>query len=189
MVSARNGKTHGIDEISQVLGDGRYASPHYDDGLRLAVLGPHSRHRVAVSRFYMLLRPPVVVDFECHLGDEPFYLEEKQRHFSARGIPYVAVLLNERLTHAEFGERVRQARKLAEQAAKLHKEDEALRQVVVPLSHPLRVPEAEIDREALAILAKDIAENVHLRGASRARRLGAIKRQLIAMHTAEREFS
>ena len=101
----------------------------------------------------------------------------------------MAVFIGERLTQAEFAERVRQARRLAEQAAKLHKEDTALRQVVVPLGPPLRVPEAEIDREALAILAKDIAENVHLRGASRAKRLGAIKRQLIAMHTAESEFS
>ena len=185
MVTARNGKTHGIDEISLVLGDGRYAGPFYDDRLRLAVLGPYSRHRIAVSRFYLLLDPPVVVDFEPQRGDGAFHLEEKRKHFTAKGVVYVPIFLGETLTAAEFGERVRQARKVAEQATKLHKEDEALRGVVVPVGLPLRGPVAEIDREALAILAKDVAENVHLRGGSRSRRLAAIKRQLLATHTGE----
>ena len=85
MVSARNGRSHGLDEISQVLGDGRYSAPFYDDDLRLASSDLYSRQRIAVSRFYMLLRPPVVVDFEP--GDGPFHFEQKQRHFSNRGNP------------------------------------------------------------------------------------------------------
>ena len=175
----------GLDDIDAVLGSPHYATPFYDENLRLAVVGPYSRHRVAVSRYYLLLKPPVVVDFEPHREDGPFFVEEKRRYFTAKGVPYIPVFLGETLTQAEFGERVRQARKFAEQAAKLHKEDEALRGVVAPLGLPLRVPEAEIDREALAILAKDVVKNVHLRGGSRSRRLAAIKRQLVATYTGE----
>lgn len=180
MVDSRNGHTVGIDEVSQVLGDARYATPYYDKGLRDAVLGPHSRQLVPVTRFYMLLKPPVVVDLEPQVGEGPFYVDEKRRYFHARGIPYVPVFLGERLHPAQLGERVREARRLAEQGPVVAKEDAALRSADPP---PDRLPPtemAEIDRVALAILKAEIQQQPNLRGATRMKRLITIKRRLIA---------
>jgi len=185
MVRARNGKPHGIDEISQVLGDARYAGPHYDKALRDVVLGPYSRDLVPVSRYYMLLRPPVVVDFEPLPVDGGFFVEEKRRYFIERGIVYVAVFLAETLTTDEFAARVREARRLAEVGPKTAKEDAALRSADPP---PDRLPPgdmAAIDRMALRLLEADIQRQPNLRGASRAKRLAAIKRRLIAERRGE----
>jgi len=185
MVHARNGKRHGIDEINLVLGDGRYAEPFYDDGLRLAVLGPYSRHRIAVSRCYVLMQPKVIVDFEPLPVDGRFFVEEKRRYFMERGIVYVAVFLAETLTTDEFAARVREARRLAEVGPKTAKEDAALRSADPP---PDRLPPgdmAAIDRMALRLLEADIQRQPNLRGASRAKRLAAIKRRLIAERRGE----
>lgn len=185
MFYARNGKTHGIDEISQVLGDGRYASSYFDDGLRLAVLGPHSPHRIAVSRCYLLMQPKVIVDFEPLPVDGPFFVEEKRKYFAARGIAYVPIFLRETLTADEFAARVREARRLAEVGPKVAKEDAALRSADPPPDRLPPVEMSQIDREALRLLEVDIQRQTHLRGAARAGRLAAIKRRLIAERRGE----
>ena len=170
----------GPDEISDVLGSPYYATPYYDKILRDAVLGPHSRQLVPVTRYYLLLKPPVVVDFEPQLGEGLFFVDEKRRFFHARGIPYVPVFIGERLTPAQFGQRVREARRLAEEGPVVAKEDAALRSADPP---PDRLPPPvimQIDREAMTILAADIRDNPNLRGGSRMKRLAAIKRRLIA---------
>jgi len=162
-----------------VLGDHRHAAPYYDRTLRDAVLGPYSRQLVSVSRYYMLLKPPVVVDFEPAPQDGKFYVEEKRKFFMARGTVYVPVFLRERLTMAEFAQRVRDARRVTEQVSKVAKEDLALRQVVAPPSSAATVSGLDLDRQALSILAGEIRRNHCLRGASRASRLRAIKCELV----------
>ena len=173
------------DEISEVLGDTRYAAPYYDKALRDEILGPHARQLVPVSRYYLLLKPPVVVDFEPPPVDGPFYLERKRRYFLDRGIPYVPVFLSERLTREQFAERVREARRLAAQGPVTAKEDAALRLADPPPDRLPPVQMAEIDRVALAILGAEIQEQPNLRGATRMKRLVAIKRRLIAERRGE----
>ena len=81
MIDCRRRDNLGQDDISAVLGDCRYATPHYDKALRDTILGIHSRQLVPVSRFYMLLKPPVIVDFEPQAGAGPFWVDQKRAYF------------------------------------------------------------------------------------------------------------
>lgn len=96
----------GPDEISTILGTPVYAERHYDRGLTEQLLGKHSTNLVPVSRFYLRLTPPVVVDFEPVPGDGRFWSDEKRAYFNARGIVYVPIYLQDRLTAEDFKSRV-----------------------------------------------------------------------------------
>jgi len=110
MIRERSMGYRASDEISAVLGCDTHAVNYYFEDLRLRVLGPHSPHRVGVSRFYLTLKPQVIVDFEPDPRDGKFYLEEKRKFFLEKGIVYVAVFLHERLTPEDFKARVEQER-------------------------------------------------------------------------------
>ena len=183
--AVRMPRGHSSDEISLVLGSSHFATPHYDKALRDAVLGPHSGHLVPVTRYYMLLRPPVVVDFEPPVGQGRFYADEKRRYFHARGIPYVPVFLGERLVPAQFAERLKEARRLAEQGPVVAKEDAALRSADPPPDALPPCDLTDIDRVALDILKAEVQHQPNLRGATRMKRLAAIKRRLIAERRGE----
>jgi hypothetical protein len=131
-----------------------------------------------VSRLYLLKRPKVVVDFEPDPGEGKFYVDEKRRFFSTRGIIYVPIFLGERLTKEQFLERLHRERRVMEQGRKEAGEDAALVRArsgipVQPASEIL-----DLDRVALQRLNDEIGRNTHLRGASRAKRLAAIRRSL-----------
>jgi hypothetical protein len=115
LIGASRRQVSGSDEIAEVLGSRHYATPYYNRDLRDAVLGPHSRQLVPVTRCYMLLKPPVIVDFEPQAVEGPFWVDQKRGYFHARGIAFVPVFLGERLTKEQFAGRVREARRLAEE--------------------------------------------------------------------------
>lgn len=167
-----------LDEISEALGDRRYIERHYIPELKARLLGPHERGLVGVSRLYRWMTPPVVVDFEPSPLDDKFYCEEKRAYCHERGIVYVPIFLPERLTNAQFAERVKQERASMEQGSKEHKEQEALRDAG---AGTWLTPEMErrADEEALRRLAGEIAHNTHLRGASRVKRLRRLKLAVI----------
>jgi hypothetical protein len=64
MIDLRRSSRLATDEISEALGDRRHIERYYVRELRDHVLGRHSRHLLGVSRFYLLKRPQVAVDFE-----------------------------------------------------------------------------------------------------------------------------
>jgi hypothetical protein len=106
MIRERSMGYRAHDEISDVLGCETHAVNYYFEALRLRVLGPYSPHRVGVSRFYMSLKPQIVVDFEPDPRDGKFHLEEKRKFFLEKGIVYVAIFLHERLSAEDFKARV-----------------------------------------------------------------------------------
>lgn len=85
-----------------------YLTPYYPDGLRERILGPNARELVSVSRYYPTLDPPVVVDFEPAPPD-PWFLDVKQQFFFERGVLFLAIYLQDRLTPEQFAERYREA--------------------------------------------------------------------------------
>jgi hypothetical protein len=62
---------------------------YYVRELRDHLLGPHSPQLLGVSRFYLLLKPPIVVDFEPNPGEGKSSVDEKRAFFTKRGIIYV----------------------------------------------------------------------------------------------------
>lgn len=92
---------HKKDEINEVLGTGIYASRYYWRTLRDQILGVHSGDLVGVSRYYLTLKPTVVVDFEP-VPPEKFYVEEKRRFFLKKGIVYIPIFLGQRLSKEQF---------------------------------------------------------------------------------------
>jgi len=97
-----------VDHISEALGDRRHIHRWYPDGLTAACCGPMARDRVHVSRLYLFVKPQVVVDYEPAPSQGRFYVEEKRRFFTTRGIVYVPIFLRERLTRDQFKARVRE---------------------------------------------------------------------------------
>ncbi len=98
------------DEINDVLGTPLHWHAYFLKDLSREVYGPFIKKHVIVSRFYQTLKPPVVVDFEPHPRQGKFFLEEKRQYFAARGIVYVPIYLADRLTRAQFAERVKECR-------------------------------------------------------------------------------
>lgn len=95
------------DEIDEVLGTPFYAQPYYFDELRKQILGPHSTNLLGVTRYYLMMKPSVVVDFEPDPREAKFYVDEKRKFFMDRGIVYIPIFLKERLTKEQFAEVVR----------------------------------------------------------------------------------
>lgn len=97
------------DTISEVLGDPRHLAPYYPTGLTEHVLGALQRGLVGVSRLYPFIEPNVVVDFEPAPMQGRFYVEEKRAYFTRKGVVYVPVFLQDRMTRETFKARVREA--------------------------------------------------------------------------------
>jgi len=167
-----------MDDLDRMLDSPFYEENHSPRALWKALL-PHSLNRVKVSRYYMKLSPPVVVDFEPTRSPIPFLHAEKQRWFAQKGVVYVAVFRNDRLSAAEFTKRLREAKGQMDQLRAENHAREALVAAAVADS-PLvdQAAREELDRRALELLEREIADNPNLRGASRAKRLALIRRQL-----------
>lgn len=92
------------DPISTVLGDSRYATPYYPKGLS----DPRMKFPIGVTRCYLLMSPPVIVDFEpSPLDDVPqMHCEAKRKWAHEHGMVYIPVFLREKLTSEQFEERV-----------------------------------------------------------------------------------
>lgn len=179
------------DEISAVIGSPHYAERYYPDGLKAVTVGPHSLDLVSVSRFYMGAKPPVVVDFEPSPLEGKFWLEEKQKFFWERGIVYVAVLLKERLSSAQFAERFKGERDNLLLGRATIADDKALKAITVDdviahlppdrtvedvLKHP--ASQLWIDKESLRRLEVKIGDK-RITGGARTNMLRVVKRQVI----------
>jgi hypothetical protein len=166
------------DLISEVIGDARRAENWTSPDLVRACIAPMEKHEsVTFSRYYLLAIPPVVVDFEPARVQGKFYLEAKRCWCHEHGIVYVPIFLHERLTRAQLAARLQFERTELEHARRAINEERGLRRV--PVHREL--DEAEIDAEALRRLNREIRRNTHLRGASKARRLAAIKRHVLLL--------
>lgn len=179
------------DEISDVLGSQHYAERYYPNGLKLVTVGPHSLDLVSVSRFYMHLRPQVVVDFEPSPLDAKFWFDEKQKFFFDRGIVFVPVYLKERLTPPQFLARYKEARDNLLLGKAVINDNKALAAVTVDevIAHlppdrtvedVLRHPASQqwIDIESLRRLDAKIGTK-KITGGARTNMLRAVKRQVI----------
>jgi hypothetical protein len=179
------------DEISDVLGSRFFAERYYPNGLKLVTVGPHSLDLVSVSRFYMHLRPQVVVDFEPSPLDEKFWFDEKQKFFFERGIVYVPVYLKERLMPAQFLARYKECRDNLLLGKAVINDNKALAAVTVEeviqhlppdrtvedvLKHP--ASQQWIDIESLRRLDAKIGTK-KITGGARTNMLRAVKRQVI----------
>jgi len=180
-----------VDEISQVLGNPHFAERYYPNGLKDVTVGPHSLDLVSVSRFYLHLKPPVVVDFEPSPLDAKFWLDEKRKFFFERGIVYVPVFLKERLMSAQFSARYKEERDNLLLGKAVINDDAALKAVTVDaviqhlppdrtvedvLKHP--ASQQWIDIESLRRLEVKIGTK-KITGGARTNMLRAVKRQVI----------
>lgn len=98
-----------VDTISEVLGDPRHLAPYYPTGLTEHVIGALVKGLVGVSRLYPFIEPNVVVDFEPSPLQGKFYVEEKRAYFTRKGVVYVPVFLQDKMTRETFKARVREA--------------------------------------------------------------------------------
>jgi hypothetical protein len=148
----QNSRSRGPDEIDEVLGSPHYLTPYYDKALRDAILGPHARDLVPVTRYYPSLKPPVVVDFEPQ--HDKFFVDQKRHHFMVLGVVYIPVFLGERLTKEQFAERVKREREITKVGNRQLADDLLLETVEV--DHLFEDPDlhAAIKREALVRLEK-----------------------------------
>ena len=168
-----------MDFIDHILGSPYYEEQYSPKALRDAVLGPHSLSLVKVSRHYMLLRPPVVVDFQQKEAPRKFMPEAKRRWFAGRATVYVPVFCFETLSADQFRARLREARLAMEWIASAAREDAALKAASEADATKIDIQEArKLDQLALDQLRVEIRSNPNLRGASKARRLALIRRQL-----------
>ena len=120
------------------------------------------------------MTPPVAVDFEPHPHDDvpAMFCEEKRRWCHQQGIVYVPIFRAEMLTKELLVERVKIERQALQLGQPIVREDRALKSVAVAP----QLDVVDIDREALARLAREVQKNPNLRGATRARRLATLKR-------------
>lgn len=179
------------DEISEVIGDPRFAQNYYPSGLKEVTVGAHSLDMVSVSRYYFLATPKVIVDFEPSPLDGKMWQDEKRQWCYAHGVAYVPVLLSERLTKELFKQRVEQELHFLKTGAKVMSEAKALALVTVEeviahlppdrtvtevLAHP--ASQTFIDQETLKRFDARYASNVN--GGARANALKKLKAEVIA---------
>src|SRR6188768_4378110 len=180
------------DDISEIVGSPHFAQNYYPNGLKDVTVGPHSLDMVSVSRYYMHVKPPLVVDFEPSPLDGKFWLEEKRKFFFERGIVYVPVYLKERLSNVQFAERVKEERDHLLLGKGVISENRALNAVTVDdviqflppdrtvedvLKHP--TTQKHINDESLRLLTIRLRGGKRLTGGARENVLKAIKRQVI----------
>lgn len=180
------------DEISEALGDVRYAQNWYPPGLKARTVGDHSLDLVSVSRFYFLLRPRIIVDFEPSPLDGKMWIDEKRKWCFEQGIIYVPIMLGERLSLEQFKDRVEEERGYMASGNRLSRDLAALRGVVpedvlkdLPpdrtvedvLVHPSTI--RWIDEETMRRFDVQHGGRKELRGAARSTVLAQIKRTVI----------
>lgn len=173
------------DEISEVIGSPYYAQNYVFKELRNQILSPHSTQLVPVSRFYMRLRPQVVVDFEPNpLEGVKFYAEEKRKFFHSKNVVYVPIYIRELLTREQFKARVDDERALLAQAHQESMEDAALADV----------NDGALDAETIAAIDKETHRRVeelrqtkHLYGIALTRTYAKVKSRVITELLKERK--
>jgi len=119
------------DEISQAVGDKRYGTPWSWRGLTRVCLGNLVKGQVTVTRYYLLRRPKLIIDFEpAPITGVKLFCEEKRRWAQNKGIVYVLIFLREKLTVDQLKARI------DEETASMHRRAEERRLAEVVTSHP-----------------------------------------------------
>jgi hypothetical protein len=170
------------DEISDVLGSRDYAMRYFFKDLSVEILGARSKDHVTVSRYYLTLNPKVVVDFEPHPLDGAFHVEQKRRYFLDKRIVYVAIFLKDRLTDAQFAERVEEAREFTKRGVWEQRQQLELDEVHVEGIELTPATELWINREVHARFLKHKAQHVRphlLKGFIELKVKERIKKELI----------
>ena len=97
------------DEISRAVGDPRHALNWSWDDLTERCLGPYVPGRVTVSRFYLLRKPRLIVDFEpAPTSRQKMYVDQKRRWAHKVGFVYVPIFLREQLSIEQLTQRIEQ---------------------------------------------------------------------------------
>ena len=174
------------DDISEVLADVTavgelrtvpvYMVNYYPDGLKAVTLGPNSKNLVGVSRYYPRLDPKVVVDFEPAPPD-PWFHDEKARFFLERGILYLPIALQDKLTEAEFATRYQEAKMRLDRGL-VDQRDTARETAAVEVEDILQDPKLQ---EALDARARWEAEQ-ELMQRNKPRPRGAALTAIVARH-------
>lgn len=170
------------DYVSEILGDPRRIESYAPPGFHTAIVGPYLRGiSVSLSRYYLFLDPPLVVDYEPAPSEGRFYCEEKRKWCHEQGIVYVPIFLRDKLTPEAFAERVTFETHALAEAKKDHRVEDALDAGrTVTWDDP--AVQQLIDEEAVFRLNAEIREGLKVYGTSRDKRLSRIRREV------EREF-
>ena len=165
-----------------------YAVPWYPPGLRDRTLGPHSKQLVPITRYYPTLNPPVAIDFEPAPPDKWFH-DEKLKLCCERGIVYIPLALNDKLTEEQFIVRYKDARHLLDRSEAVQKEVATQEQALEKMSYtdPLVYVEQQLEsNEQLRFACQRLGiERAEIERDRLDRPFGgAILRRKIGQHTA-----
>ncbi len=156
-----------------------YVFHWYPEKLKERTVGPHSRDIVGMSRFYPMLTPKVVVDFEP-APPAKFFEQEKRRFCIEQRIVYIPIYLLDRMNEDQFKERYTAEREAMEAGIREVADDKALKEHTVEgwmLDERLM---QLIDRHVLQLVQKDERENgKRYFGISRAHVLRRYKNELL----------
>ena len=173
------------DLLNEVLGDPRRAEGWSSPELTRACVGEITAHEiVSISRYYLLRKPPVMVDFEPAKVQGKFYVEAKRKWAHEHGIVYLPIFLREKLTRLQLEERLKLEVKQMEESRKSQREQAALRKVrkkdKAKQGYTISDPEVQafIDEEALWRITCEEKAGYKLRAAARSNRLGKIRREV-----------
>jgi hypothetical protein len=156
-----------------------YMHNYYPAGLKERTVGPNSRQLVPVTRYYPMLKPKVIVDFEPAPPDQ-FWEAEKRQYCIEHGIVYVPIWLGDKMTEDEFRARVASARQTMEHGLSVLNENRALASITI--EDWIQSPElmAAMDRHALRLLSAEEKESGKcFRGVAKHAVLRRIKQQLV----------
>lgn len=168
------------DEISQAVGDPRYATNWSWKDLTLACLGPYQKGRITVSRFYLLRKPRVIIDFEpAPDAAQKMWCEEKRRWLQGIGFVYVPIFLRESLTIEQLQARIQLETEAAEMARTEWREKTALK--YVPVGKKTARPEFS-DPQVREYIEREVLERIAAEESVGKKYLGKHKRERIHHH-------
>jgi len=158
-----------------------YLFNYYPPGLKERTIGANARGLVGVTRYYPMLTPKVVIDFEPAPGVN-FWEDEKRRYFTEKRIVYFPIHLGDRMKIEEFKERLKAATELMYRVQAEGLENSALKAAEVGVEDWLLRPDlmALVDARAMREVDEESkAQNKRLYGAARTIVIGHRKRALL----------
>ncbi len=180
------------DLITRVIGDARRAENWSSPALTAAVANGDVRvlaHGVTVSRHYLFVQPPVIVDFERPPHDAKMHVEAKRKWCHEHDIVYVPIFLREKLTEQQFRDRYAEERQALASARTILRDDATLKRARKAAATAKKArgwtisdPEVQdlIDQETIARVTAEIRSGYNVRGSAKQRRIEAVRKDVEA---------